>query len=1201
VQPLSAGSEPPPLRLQVLGRFRAQRGEEQIADTAWQRPPARTLIKLLAVQRGHRLHQDQVLDLLWPDLSPESAATALRKALTYARRALEPGLPPRAPCAYLQVSHGVVLLDQRMVQVDADLFEEAAATALRAGANRRSLEVAVALYTDEVLPEDRYEEWAIERREQLAELHLHLLHRLAEVLEREGAYGEAITQLHEMLVHDPAREEAHRAVMRLHALSGSRHQALRQYQACRRVLLEELGVEPEAESEQLYQSLLAGEGPSVQAPRHPGVQHPPAALPAAIVRRLAPGSFMGRERPLELAMGELSGSVAERHTAGSRRSALMISGEAGVGKSRLAAEVARMAHQQGALILWGGSYEQEGALPYGPFVGMLDEHLTRQSEADRQRLAQAYPELSSLVPALSGIFPQPDQRSPMLASDMARLRLFAAVAGLLADIASGQPVVLVLDDLHTADAASLQLLHYVARHSHQQPWLLVGTYREEDVEPEGALTTLLVALAAEGLSRHISLLRLARSDTADLVRSRLVGEVPRDILDRIYELSLGNPLFTVESIQAMRERGELVRVDGVWCMSHNIPSVPYRVADLLMLRINALTEDAQRVLTCAAVSGMESSFAVLRSASERVFGTSLSDARLFDALDAALRAHLLEEREDGYAFRHPLMRSTLYERTSRHRRAYLHATLAAVLEQQRPDEAAAIAYHYDAAGEEHNATVYFERAGDRAWMVHANEMAETYYRDVVHRLERLQRPLEAARVRRKLGDVLITMSRFEEALPMLTAASATYRELGDLEGLGQAVAASGRVYRWQGRPDLGLEQVEQALEAVPGVEGASPALVALKAVHSELLFALGRFDESLEQAEAGARLSRAAGNDSILAEMEGRRGTILSMSGNITEGRDIMQSALALAERAGNLETARGLLQSLAAGFHAEGRFLEARHYVERSLDLAERLGNPMQVGHALTFLGNLLLHLGAVGEGERHITRAVTTFEAIGPSWPLAYAIASLGSYSLFKGEWEQAREHLVRAAAMAESCGHVQVARYAQIMMAEQNLMVGKPEDALPRLDALLASEGGHVSTILALIAWARAEIGDTEGALQAVQEAVRGAEDEGNRENLVTALWVQGMIERRRACWEHAEQAFAHTLQLATEMSYPFMEARALYERGLMHVARGDPPSAEEDLAAALSIFTRLGAAAYADWTDAALTMVSGVRPGEVRDWG
>lgn len=466
---MSAGSEPPPLRLQVLGGFGAQRGEEQIADTAWRRPPARTLIKLLAVQRGHRLHQDQVLDLLWPDLSPESAATALRKALTYARRALEPGLPPRAPSAYLQVNHGVMLLDQRVVQVNADLFEEAATTALRSGAERRSLEAAVALYTDEVLPEDRYEEWAIERREQLAELHLQLLHRLAEVLEREGAYREAITRLHGVLAHDPAREEAHRAVMRLHALSGSRHQALRQYQVCRRVLLEELGVEPEAESEQLYQSLLAGESPSVQPPKHSGAQRPPAALPATIVRRLATGSLMGREHPLELAMGELSGFGEARNTAGSRRSALMISGEPGVGKSRLAAEVARMAHQQGALILWGGSYEQEGAPPYGPFVGMLDEHLTRQSEADRQRLAQAYPELSSLVPALSGFFPQPDRRAPVLASDMARGRLFAAVAGLLTDIASGQPVVLVLDDLHTADAASLQLLHYLGRHTHEQP------------------------------------------------------------------------------------------------------------------------------------------------------------------------------------------------------------------------------------------------------------------------------------------------------------------------------------------------------------------------------------------------------------------------------------------------------------------------------------------------------------------------------------------------------------------------------------------------------------------------------------------------------------------------------------------------------------------------------------------------------------
>jgi DNA-binding SARP family transcriptional activator len=199
----------PLLTMSLLGGFQVERAGSRVAASSWQRRSAKTLAKLLATEPGHALHREQVLDILWPGVAVESALNSLGKAIHAARRALEPELARRQDSSYLKLTDAVLALDSAHVVIDADRFSELAEHAL-SGGDIAAYEAALAAYGGDLLPEDRYEDWAARRRDSLAELRIRLLLALAEEHERRGAYSEAADRLRKVLQQDPTRESAHR-------------------------------------------------------------------------------------------------------------------------------------------------------------------------------------------------------------------------------------------------------------------------------------------------------------------------------------------------------------------------------------------------------------------------------------------------------------------------------------------------------------------------------------------------------------------------------------------------------------------------------------------------------------------------------------------------------------------------------------------------------------------------------------------------------------------------------------------------------------------------------------------------------------------------------------------------------------------------------------------------------------------------------
>jgi predicted ATPase/DNA-binding SARP family transcriptional activator len=265
------------LRVRMLGGFTVWVGEHQVTDSAWRLRKAKSLVKLLALAPSHRLHREQVTDLIWEDSEPEAASNSLHQVLHVARRALEATGPDSFHYLHLQADI-ISLCPQEPLWVDVEAFEGAAAKA-RHSQDPSAYLAALNLYQGDLLPEDLYEDWAAHRREMLRQQCLSLLIELAQLYEDKKDYAQAVEALGRVLTADHAHEVAHRGLMRLYALMGLRQQALRQYQLLRETLQRELEAETDLESQQLYQDILASRFPGVgTAPETRSVVTPAASL-----------------------------------------------------------------------------------------------------------------------------------------------------------------------------------------------------------------------------------------------------------------------------------------------------------------------------------------------------------------------------------------------------------------------------------------------------------------------------------------------------------------------------------------------------------------------------------------------------------------------------------------------------------------------------------------------------------------------------------------------------------------------------------------------------------------------------------------------------------------------------------------------------------------------------------------------------------
>ncbi len=735
------------VQFRLLGPLEAQDGERRVELG---RPKQRVLLAVLLVHANHVVSLDRLVEELWGAEPPPQAAASLQTYVSNLRRALEPGRPARAPSRVLVSQPPGYRLVVGAGDLDAARFAALAGEghrlleAGRPAAAARVLREGLALWRGPALAEVADEGFAQAERNRLEELRVAALEdRLAADLDL-GGHAAAVAELEELAGRYPFRERLAGLLMLALYRSGRQAEALQAFQAARHALAEELGIDPGRWLRQLETGILR-QDPGLDwtpPPQEPGP--PPGGtggsageadsmLAASVTQRPAAAAdeLVGRDDQLAALEGVLAGARDGRGRV------VLVAGEPGIGKTRLAEEAARRAAAAGIQVAWGRCHEGDGAPALWPWA-----HVVRQLTAELapgQLAAMLGPSaawLGPLMPELAGPA-RPAGAGRLADLGAARFQLNQAVAGLLQRLADTRPLLVVVDDLHWADAPSLSLLAFLAADLKDASLVVLGTYRDVEVVPGRPLADTLGALAREPVVERISLGGLDRAGVARLVGRTIGGRPPEPLVQAVADRCGGNPFFITELLRLLQSERRLAAPDAAVAARRE---VPVGVRDVLRARLARLPAQTATLLMVAAVAGRGFDLDLIEAV------TGLDDEPALDAAEAAVLAGLVleDDRAAGrYRFAHALVRETIYEDISRARRARLHARVADALVATRsaePEPAAEMAYHCWQAAPvigAARALPHLLRAGEQAVAQLAYEAADEQFKRALELADQL--------------------------------------------------------------------------------------------------------------------------------------------------------------------------------------------------------------------------------------------------------------------------------------------------------------------------------------------------------------------------------------------------------------------------------------------------------------------------------
>jgi DNA-binding SARP family transcriptional activator len=863
---VARGREIRPIRLKLLGGFEARLGSGVALAIPGRKVQA--LLTYLAVPAGRRVARDTLAALLWGEADEAGARNNLRQMLFSIRRTLG-----AAAAASLSVDADAVALTAG-VAVDVAEFEQRLADR-----SPEALVAAAEIYRGDfaeglVVEEPAFEDWRRAERDRLRGLMHGALARLAAHAARSGDLAAAVEWAHRLLALDPLDETTHRLVMRLYADQGRHTAALRQYQACLEILRRELGVEPDEETRALYRRLLEQRGAGRRA------ETSPSTLPSG------GAPLIGREKEVTHLEEAL-----EAVWRGEGR-VIAVLGEAGIGKSRLVAELAAAAERRGGRVIAGACHEAERTLPLHPWAdavrhgGLLevDERIRTLPRGWRLELARLFPELEP-------------QAAPGVLREEGALQLFEALAHLFLAVALDRPLVLLVEDLHWSDVMSVRFLSFLARRIDRARVLIAFTAREEETPDVPVLASLLVQLDREGRLRRLALAPLARAETDGLVRALVPTGTDAGVLaglaESVWSASEGNPFVAVETVQAWREGGTA---------GADVP-LPRKVHELIAARLERLGPAGQEMTAVAAVIADAFDFALLARAA------GFSESSAAETLEELVRRRVLHGAGERFAFVHERIRSVAYQRLLPPRRKLLHRRVAeaaaAIYATDLERHAAALGHHYRAAEVWDRAVEYLRRAGVLAFARGGHREAAAAFEQAIAALEHLPETDDTRRqsidLRFDLRHALLPVADFQKVGAHLHVAERMATELNDRSRLGRVAAFLGNYYWWMGEHERAADYCGRAL-AIAQETGDVPLQVSAAIYRGLVHYTVGNFAE-------GAALFRAilaGARDGVARERLGLAGLTavyagcylcmcLAETGDFEEGYLVSDATVALA------------------------------------------------------------------------------------------------------------------------------------------------------------------------------------------------------------------------------------------------------------------------------------------------------------------
>lgn len=1053
------------------------------------------LIAYVAIKRKQPVRRQPLSFILWPDSPEGQARTNLRNLLFKLRKDWS-----QSSTTVDIERNELTWIEDGPVTVDVHQFEDALTEAELTddpAEQERLLHLAITCYTGPLLPE-LYNDWVLLARDRLQNAYAQALRRLITLFETQRRYDAAIDVGQKLLQTDPVQESTYRLLMQIHATRGDRAAALHTYHECVTVLENELAVEPSALTQDLYTQILkiSSAGAPQPSPERQGHQ------------------LVGRHQEWQTL-----NAVWQQAAQGDAR-LLLISGEAGIGKTRLAEELLDKVRHLGMSTASTRAYAVGGALAYAPVAEWLRQPalwtaLQTLEPIWQVEIARLLPELLQRNPAL----PQPGP----LQEGWQRQRFFQALIQALHH--ADPPLLLHIDDLQWCDEESLNFLAYLLRSDTTGRLLVVATARSEEILPDHPLNKLRWTLAQHDQLVEIELGPLNAAESAELAAHIAGKDLTTELQANLFVESEGHPLFLIETIRAGVE-GRSMSTSANEPVLADTGTIPPKIRSVIQARLAQLSPKTLEVAQLAAVIGREFNYLVLRTAGDE------DEETLVYAVDELWQRKLLRELGTAaYDFSHDRIREVTYAAISRVRRRFLHSRIAQALvhihEDGSGEHLRPIAFHWEAAGDDENALHYHSRAGLYAIERFAATEAQEHLRAAL-RLTPYECGEDRFTLLTQLHDVYAWQALIDERSEILAQMEHLADVLDDDRRRGLCAAHRSAMCSRRGMPALRSSKAQEAIAL--GERSGALDVMALGYFHwGSALWEVADFSKAAPLLRKAADLAHQAGlpvEEEMALEMLSALGMFTGMSATdisralnrcwqlVTEAHNVMRQ-ISLCNKFGYLPVAQG-----------EGDYTEARQWYERGLKMARDIQDADMQGQILINMVVLATVEGSYAAGRK----TSADYLALPDSGRDAF---NHGRYLTYRGSL------LLNAGLFAEA------------------------QEALDESLARLIKQGSRhfaVKTLVAL-AWLHHLQGNHQSALAKSEEALKIVDTTGDLRYRATALTYQGYALYCLGNLDAAASTFHQAHNLHQEMAQFNRSMGSLSGLARISIDQGDTEQAQK----------------------------------------
>ncbi|MBI1820600.1 MAG: tetratricopeptide repeat protein [Nitrospirae bacterium] len=1044
-----------PLRVEVLRPLAIFINGNPLPPKAWDRQKTRSLFKVLLTAPGRVFSSEEIIDLIWNNLEPEEAEKSLRSSISKLRKVLEPDLRQGRLSSYILTERtGYAFNASPQVRLDTDDVT----SFYRQGQEVRKQDLweqaidyygkALSCFRGDFLADEPDTDWIVPLREHWKKVRQDLLVAKAESHLFLNQYPSAIESCREILASDPCHEEAYRKMMLCHYLSGHFNEVEIFFRKCVEVLKKELGVSPSEETIHLHEQILRRRVSGIdKTPRSSITVKKKSRVPYSLGRL----SFVGRETEVELLVSHLNGALHQKG------SIVAIGGEPGIGKTRLCEEILVYARGRSFLTAVGRCYAPPLRLSYEPFTEIFRQILKGPG---REILFSQQP---FWLTCAGKIIPEliPGHHVPILPPlpvEQEKHRFFEALTRLLIAVSAQTPLVLLLDDLHWVDDETLEVLTYLVRQISREKLLILATYRAEEISSNPLFLNFLTSIQRFS-SRAILLSHLSNEAMADLFmkmksRDQSLREMER-MAQWIYEGTQGNPLFVVEFLQALLEKGILkVNARGKWIspeanqMERIEWKLPNGIRQIILSRLDRIEPDQRKTLG-------------LLSTLSRLFTQDFLKKLLLPekmesvmVLEELIRFGFIQEDphlKGTYRFVHENIRQTISDSlTFSHKKAF-HLRVAQTLESGASGDGIdqELAHHYLTAEVWYKAFHYLKEAARASLRSFAYRTALIFIQQaeelfILHGStfaddeERYRQNLSLCKMKEKILDELGQIKKREKVVSDMIQLA---RRLGDPIEIGEAYLALANIRNATQQWEEGVDLVDQALDLFKKEKNREKTAIALREL-GFIHWHSGQLNKALQANQEALTIHEEIGNRRGVAGDLHNLGQIYASIGNYDKGMEYYRQARREFQKIGDRNGEGRTLNILSRICRLTGNLSEAIDNTLEALEMHRQESDRLGEIHYLLDVSSLYLALGNTEEALKFYQSVLKiTKEMGGSTCREGEALKGMGIIFEKRGDFGQASSCFSEAAALFSDGGDL--SSWAEICKRLGDLMIRGVQD--------------------------------------------------------------------------------------------------------------------------------------------------------------